>query len=96
MSKEDCRLLCGANTSQSSCVYVTAPDDGDAHVQGVGGSVQYPRGFMQKAYELVRERGGLCIADEVQTGFGRCGSHYWGFQNHDVIPDIGEFLYEPN
>lgn len=36
----------------------------------------------------MREAGGLCIADEVQTGFGRTGSSYWGFQNQGVIPDI--------
>ncbi|XP_073511206.1 alanine--glyoxylate aminotransferase 2, mitochondrial [Phyllobates terribilis] len=57
-------------------------------IMGVGGAVQYPKGFLKEAYELVREQGGLCIADEVQTGFGRTGSHYWGFQSHDVIPDI--------
>ncbi|KAM4052751.1 alanine--glyoxylate aminotransferase 2, mitochondrial [Anomaloglossus baeobatrachus] len=57
-------------------------------IMGVGGVVQYPKGFLKEAYELVRERGGLCIADEVQTGFGRTGSHYWGFQSHDVTPDI--------
>ncbi|KAG1713992.1 Alanine--glyoxylate aminotransferase 2, mitochondrial [Nymphon striatum] len=57
-------------------------------IQGVGGTVQFPKGFLKKAYELVRSRGGLCIADEVQTGFGRLGTHYWGFQTHDVMPDI--------
>uniref|UniRef100_A0A3Q2YWI4 Alanine--glyoxylate aminotransferase 2, mitochondrial n=1 Tax=Hippocampus comes TaxID=109280 RepID=A0A3Q2YWI4_HIPCM len=57
-------------------------------IQGVGGAVQYPKHFLKEAYKLVRERGGLCIADEVQTGFGRTGSHFWGFQGHDVLPDI--------
>ncbi|XP_071823300.1 alanine--glyoxylate aminotransferase 2, mitochondrial-like [Apostichopus japonicus] len=57
-------------------------------IQGVGGSVQYPRGFLKEAYEMVRARGGVCIADEVQTGFGRLGSHYWGFETHDVMPDM--------
>ena len=37
---------------------------------------------------MIRERGGLCVADEVQTGFGRLGSHMWGFETHGVIPDI--------
>lgn len=37
---------------------------------------------------MVREAGGVCIADEVQTGFGRTGSNYWGFQNQGVVPDI--------
>uniref|UniRef100_A0A667ZA33 Alanine--glyoxylate aminotransferase 2, mitochondrial n=1 Tax=Myripristis murdjan TaxID=586833 RepID=A0A667ZA33_9TELE len=57
-------------------------------IQGVGGAVQYPKNYLKEAYRLVRERGGICIADEVQTGFGRTGSHYWGFQGHDVIPDM--------
>ncbi|XP_065065242.1 alanine--glyoxylate aminotransferase 2, mitochondrial-like isoform X2 [Rhopilema esculentum] len=57
-------------------------------IQGVGGTVQYPKGYLKQVYEKVRSRGGLCIADEVQTGFGRTGEHYWGFQGHDVIPDI--------
>ncbi|XP_035679075.1 alanine--glyoxylate aminotransferase 2, mitochondrial-like [Branchiostoma floridae] len=57
-------------------------------VQGVGGAVQYPKGFLKEAYAMVRERGGICIADEVQTGFGRLGSHFWGFQTHDVMPDM--------
>uniref|UniRef100_A0A1B6GM39 Alanine--glyoxylate aminotransferase 2, mitochondrial n=1 Tax=Cuerna arida TaxID=1464854 RepID=A0A1B6GM39_9HEMI len=57
-------------------------------IQGVGGVVQFPKGFLKKAYELVRSNGGVCIADEVQTGFGRLGSHYWGFEAHGVMPDI--------
>ncbi|XP_062867286.1 alanine--glyoxylate aminotransferase 2, mitochondrial [Trichomycterus rosablanca] len=57
-------------------------------IQGLGGTVQYPRNFLKEAYKLVREKGGVCIADEVQTGFGRTGSHFWGFQAHDVIPEI--------
>ncbi|XP_060790941.1 alanine--glyoxylate aminotransferase 2, mitochondrial [Neoarius graeffei] len=57
-------------------------------IQGLGGIVQYPKNFLKDAYKLVREKGGVCIADEVQTGFGRTGSHLWGFQAHDVVPDI--------
>lgn len=57
-------------------------------IQGVGGTVQFPNGYMKKAYEIARESGGLCVADEVQTGFGRLGSHYWGFESHGVEPDI--------
>ncbi|XP_021064162.1 alanine--glyoxylate aminotransferase 2, mitochondrial isoform X1 [Mus pahari] len=57
-------------------------------IQGVNGVVQYPKEFLKEAFALVRERGGVCIADEVQTGFGRLGSHFWGFQTHDVLPDI--------
>jgi alanine-glyoxylate transaminase/(R)-3-amino-2-methylpropionate-pyruvate transaminase len=57
-------------------------------IQGVGGAVVYPDGFLKKAYEYIRQAGGVCIADEVQTGFTRTGTHYWGFENHGVIPDI--------
>ncbi|GAB1299246.1 Alanine--glyoxylate aminotransferase 2, mitochondrial [Apodemus speciosus] len=57
-------------------------------IQGVNGVVQYPKEFLKETFALVRERGGVCIADEVQTGFGRLGSHFWGFQTHDVLPDI--------
>lgn len=57
-------------------------------IQGVGGAVCYPEGFLKKAYEYVREAGGVCISDEVQTGFTRTGAHYWGFENHGVVPDI--------
>ncbi len=57
-------------------------------IQGVGGAVVYPDNFLKNAYKVIREAGGVCIADEVQTGFGRTGTHYWGFQNHGVIPDI--------
>uniref|UniRef100_A0A1B6E8D9 Alanine--glyoxylate aminotransferase 2, mitochondrial n=1 Tax=Clastoptera arizonana TaxID=38151 RepID=A0A1B6E8D9_9HEMI len=57
-------------------------------VQGVGGVVQFPKGYLKKAFELVRSNGGVCIADEVQTGFGRLGKYFWGFESHGIIPDI--------
>ncbi|MCI0629043.1 MAG: aminotransferase class III-fold pyridoxal phosphate-dependent enzyme, partial [Phycisphaerales bacterium] len=57
-------------------------------MQGVGGVVEMPPGYLQAVYKYVREAGGLCIADEVQTGFGRTGDHFWGFENHNVTPDI--------
>ncbi|CAL4243397.1 unnamed protein product, partial [Meganyctiphanes norvegica] len=57
-------------------------------IQGGGGGVQFPLGYLKKAFELVRENGGLCVSDEVQTGFGRTGDHFWGFEGHGVIPDI--------
>src|SRR6266576_3877008 len=57
-------------------------------IQGVGGCIVFPESYLKHAYEHVREVGGLCIADEVQTGFGRTGTHYWGFETQDVIPDI--------
>jgi alanine-glyoxylate transaminase / (R)-3-amino-2-methylpropionate-pyruvate transaminase len=57
-------------------------------IQGVGGFVVFPDGYLQHTYDHVRAAGGVCIADEVQTGFGRTGSHFWGFETQGVIPDI--------
>src|SRR5471032_2084990 len=57
-------------------------------IQGVGGFVEFPQGYLKHTYEYVRAAGGVCIADEVQTGFGRTGSHFWGFETQGVIPDI--------
>lgn len=57
-------------------------------IQGVGGTVQFPKDFLAKAYPIIRNNGGVCIADEVQTGFGRLGQKLWGFQHHNVLPDI--------
>ncbi len=57
-------------------------------IQGVGGATHGAAGYFGEAYRIAREHGGLCIADEVQTGFGRTGEHYWGFQNFGVVPDI--------
>ncbi|MHB1558551.1 MAG: aspartate aminotransferase family protein, partial [Isosphaeraceae bacterium] len=57
-------------------------------IQGVGGAVTPPPEYFQIVYEIVRKHGGLCIADEVQTGFGRTGTAFWGFENWGVTPDI--------
>jgi alanine-glyoxylate transaminase / (R)-3-amino-2-methylpropionate-pyruvate transaminase len=57
-------------------------------IQGVGGCVVFPDGYLKQTYEYVRAARGVCIADEVQAGFGRTGTHYWGFETQDVIPDI--------
>jgi alanine-glyoxylate transaminase/(R)-3-amino-2-methylpropionate-pyruvate transaminase len=57
-------------------------------IQGVGGAVTPPSEFFQVVYDIVRQHGGLCIADEVQGGFGRTGTHYWAHQNWNVTPDI--------
>ena len=57
-------------------------------IQGVGGCVVFPDGYLKHTYEHIRAAGGLCIADEVQAGFGRTGTHYWGFETQGVIPDI--------
>jgi alanine-glyoxylate transaminase/(R)-3-amino-2-methylpropionate-pyruvate transaminase len=57
-------------------------------IQGVGGVVTPPPEYFSIVYDIVRRHGGLCIADEVQTGLGRTGEHFWGFQNWGVVPDL--------
>jgi alanine-glyoxylate transaminase/(R)-3-amino-2-methylpropionate-pyruvate transaminase len=57
-------------------------------LQGVGGVTHGAPNYLREAYAIAREHGGLCISDEVQTGFGRTGTHFWGFQNFGVVPDI--------
>ncbi|MBX3425364.1 MAG: aspartate aminotransferase family protein [Pirellulales bacterium] len=56
-------------------------------IQGVGGTVTPPPEYFQIVYDIVRQHGGICIADEVQGGFGRTGTHYWSHQNWGVVPD---------
>ncbi|MCW2306351.1 aspartate aminotransferase family protein [Rhodobium gokarnense] len=57
-------------------------------VQGYGGIVIAPDGYLKGAFERVRAAGGLCIVDEVQSGFGKTGDAMWGFERHGVVPDI--------
>ncbi|WP_339853809.1 aspartate aminotransferase family protein [Roseovarius nubinhibens] len=57
-------------------------------VQGYGGIIAMPPGYMSGAADRVRAAGGLYIADEVQSGFGRTGDHFWGFEADGVVPDI--------
>ena len=54
----------------------------------VGGQIIMPHGYLADVYRHVRAAGGLCIADEVQTGLGRMGTHFWAFEAHGVVPDI--------
>ncbi|HMP42702.1 MAG TPA: aminotransferase class III-fold pyridoxal phosphate-dependent enzyme, partial [Roseiflexaceae bacterium] len=54
----------------------------------VGGQIVLPPGYLAEVYRHVRAAGGLCIADEVQVGFGRLGSHFWGFEMQSVVPDV--------
>lgn len=57
-------------------------------IQGVGGAMQPCDGYLKAAFETARSFGGICIADEVQSGFGRLGSHYWGFEMQGLEPDV--------
>jgi 4-aminobutyrate aminotransferase-like enzyme/Ser/Thr protein kinase RdoA (MazF antagonist) len=54
----------------------------------VGGQIFLPKNYLNSAYRLIRNAGGICIADEVQVGFGRVGSHFWAFEQQGVVPDI--------
>jgi 4-aminobutyrate aminotransferase-like enzyme len=53
-----------------------------------GGQIVLPSGYLAEAYRAVRAAGGVCVADEVQTGFGRSGSHFWAYETQGVVPDI--------
>ncbi|WP_409417836.1 aminotransferase class III-fold pyridoxal phosphate-dependent enzyme [Flavobacterium sp. PS2] len=55
---------------------------------GVGGQIPLPENYLKTVYDYVRASGGVCIADEVQVGFGRVGDKFWGFELQDVVPDI--------
>lgn len=57
-------------------------------VVGCGGQIFMPEDYLPEVYQKIRSHGGICIADEVQTGFGRIGKKYWAFQLYDVMPDI--------
>lgn len=59
----------------------------EAIVSG-GGHIEPPPGYLAEAYREVRAAGGVCVADEVQTGFGRMGTHFWAFEPQGVVPDI--------
>ncbi|MGB2554356.1 MAG: aminotransferase class III-fold pyridoxal phosphate-dependent enzyme [Flavobacteriaceae bacterium] len=57
-------------------------------ILGCAGQVPLLEGYLPMIYEQIRKGGGYCIADEVQTGFGRVGTHFWAFQQQNVIPDM--------
>jgi 4-aminobutyrate aminotransferase-like enzyme/Ser/Thr protein kinase RdoA (MazF antagonist) len=57
-------------------------------IPSVAGQVFLPDGYLREVYAMVRAAGGVCVADEVQVGFGRVGSHWWAFETQGVVPDI--------
>jgi alanine-glyoxylate transaminase / (R)-3-amino-2-methylpropionate-pyruvate transaminase len=81
-SAGDIRDLIRFSTPGKVAAFIAEP------IQGVGGVTTGAPNYLKEAYAVTREHGGLCIADEVQTGFGRTGAHYWGFENFGVTPDI--------
>ena len=70
------------STSGKIAAFIAEP------IQGVGGVTSAAPNYLREVYEVVRKYGGICISDEVQTGFGRTGNHFWGFENFDVVPDM--------
>ncbi len=57
-------------------------------IVGCGGQVPLPPGYLREIYPVIQAQGGVCISDEVQTGFGRLGDLFWGFEDQGVIPDL--------
>ena len=76
------REVIRTQTNNAIAAFIVEP------IQGVGGIVQPPPEFFQITFEIVKEFGGLFIADEVQTGFGRTGDRWWGIQQSNVTPDV--------
>jgi len=54
----------------------------------VGGQIFFPEGYLAEVYAATRRAGGVCVADEIQTGYGRIGTHFYAFESQSVIPDI--------
>jgi alanine-glyoxylate transaminase/(R)-3-amino-2-methylpropionate-pyruvate transaminase len=75
------RVIASSTTGRVAGIFVES-------VQGYGGIVEMPKGYMSGAAERVRAAGGVYVADEVQSGFGRTGDHMWGFEADGVVPDI--------
>ncbi len=75
------RIIMSATSGRVAGIFVES-------VQGYGGIIEMPPGYMSGAAERVRAAGGLYVADEVQSGFGRTGAHFWGFEADGLVPDI--------
>ncbi|MEM1339680.1 MAG: aminotransferase class III-fold pyridoxal phosphate-dependent enzyme [Bacteroidota bacterium] len=70
------------NSATRIAAFITEP------VVGCGGQVPLAKGYLKPMYAFIRSQGGVCISDEVQTGFGRLGDSFWGFEQQNVVPDI--------
>jgi 4-aminobutyrate aminotransferase len=82
---EDLREVLATTTAGDVAALIAEP------IQGVGGFVHAPDGLLGAFKKVLDEHGILLIADEVQTGWGRTGEHFWGYQAHDVVPDLITF-----
>ncbi len=90
------RSSCGANYAQQAVDQIRlAVESGKKFaalfaesILGCGGQVPLPPGYLQPVFAAIAQQGGVCIADEVQTGFGRVGTDFWAFEQQGVVPDI--------
>ncbi|MBS2031218.1 MAG: aspartate aminotransferase family protein [Deltaproteobacteria bacterium] len=82
---KDIETLIQTETSGAVACFIAEP------IMGVGGFITPPKEYFQVAVPIIKKYGGLFIADEVQTGFGRTGNHMWGIDNYGVTPDIMSF-----
>jgi alanine-glyoxylate transaminase/(R)-3-amino-2-methylpropionate-pyruvate transaminase len=85
-----CELKCARDTEEMIRYETSGQVAGfiGEPIQGVGGTIVPPPEYFKIVYDIVRKYGGICIADEVQTGFGRTGTKFWGFENWGVVPDM--------
>lgn len=71
-----------ADLQNSNAAFITEP------IVSAAGQIVIPDFYLQEIYSFIRNQGGVCISDEVQTGFGRLGDYFWGFEHAAVVPDI--------
>ncbi|MDH5402985.1 MAG: aminotransferase class III-fold pyridoxal phosphate-dependent enzyme [Candidatus Heimdallarchaeota archaeon] len=81
--KELQEKITGENNNHSSIAAIIVES-----IMGVAGQIEYPTGYLSAIQDELKKHNILTIADEVQVGFGRVGSHYWGFQTQNILPDI--------
>jgi 4-aminobutyrate aminotransferase len=79
---DDVRAVIETETTGNVAAFIAEP------IQGVGGFIEAPPGYFERVKEILDETGVLLISDEVQTAFGRTGSHFWGIEAFDVEPDL--------
>src|ERR687895_1003932 len=79
---DDVRAVIETETTGQVAAFIAEP------IQGVGGFIEAPPGYFERVKEILDETGVLFISDEVQTAFGRTGSHFWGIEAFDVEPDL--------
>jgi 4-aminobutyrate aminotransferase len=79
---EDVRDVIETTTTGHVAAFIAEP------IQGVGGFIEPPKGYFERVKNILDESGILFISDEVQTAFGRTGSHFWGIEAHGVVPDL--------